>query len=364
MYCSECGKKIPDDSVYCPECGHKVINTSNGEDRKPEKVTQKIQKKPALFVVLLIAFVLIVVSQLGKKEEKEEMQNSDQIVSKQQEKPSGTVWSTDYLFWYTEDMNKDVRNYVKDAKKIIENAEGAKPDTYLKMDDGLFGSGAYEITSEQTEYAYSGKLKNNQPSGFGVLYKYYSMGIDMEAYVPIYMGDFKKGKYQGEGISFYDYSEDSNIASSITYTLHSDESNLEEVIDQYFQAIEYIGEFEDGEENGDGVSFEYPNIHLYSYVNEQIDSFDMENIAVFLGVFEDGKMEGPGKVYYHKYLMYEGDFKDGLMNGTGTVYYPESKQKKYVGEFKDNQYNGTGTLYDENGDVEYKGNWENGDYSR
>lgn len=219
MFCSQCGKEIPDDSVFCPECGKKVGNVSvqNNQIKAKKKI-----KKPIL-LVLAVLLVGVVFSQINNKE-------NVKISSERREKPDGTVWSTDYLFWYVEDLDKDINRHIKEAKKILEKSEEMKNVTYLKFDDGLFGNGAYEISSEQSEYCYEGEIKDNQPSGFGILYKYYFMDTDIETYIPIYMGNFENGKYSGSGISFYDYSEDNNIVSSIAYSFSLNENNLQEII--------------------------------------------------------------------------------------------------------------------------------------
>lgn len=355
MFCSQCGKEIPDDSIFCPECGQKVENIPTQEHQIKSK---KIFKKP-IFLVIAVFLVAAIFLQRNNREDAENLSN-------QKEEPAGTVWSTDYLFWYAEDLDKDINSCIKDARRILKKSNGMKADTYLKANDGLFGNGAYEITSDQSEYCYAGKIKNNQPSGFGILYKYYSMGTDIETYIPIYMGNFKNGKYSGAGILFYDYSEDNDLVSSIAYTFDLNENNLQEIVDQYFQAIEYIGEFENGKQNGEGVSFQYPNLNTYAYANEDLDPsiLDVKNITAYVGKYEEGKMNGEGKVYYHQRLLFQGNFEDGSMNGKGTSYYPDSNQKQYVGEWQDNLYEGNGTLYKENGDIQYKGKWSEGDYSK
>lgn len=366
MYCSQCGKQIPDDSSFCPECGSKVSKIPVQDLKRKNAKPKYKNKKPLIvfFVVLLVAIAF----QLNNNDEKNSAINQS---TSDHDKSSdvlanNTVWSTDYLFEYADDFDKDIKKHIKFARNTLKKAEGMNMETYLKADDGLFGNGSYEMTSEQTEYGYSGKMKNNQPSGFGVLYRYCSMGIGPEVYIPVYMGDFKKGQYNGKGILFKDYSEDDEIASSIGYTFNVDESNLQEIIEQYLQSIEYIGEFKDGEKNGDGVSFEYPSLHFYEYEEADIDPniLDTKSITAYVGKYKNGKQNGKGKVYYHQKLLYEGDFKDGLMDGEGTSYYPNSEQKKYKGEWKNNLYNGKGTLYDSNGDVEYKGKWSNGDYTK
>ncbi len=60
IYCSHCGKHVPQDSVFCPECGKSV----NGKNGKQHKATLTI-KRTHLFIgigVLIIFIVLYYVS--------------------------------------------------------------------------------------------------------------------------------------------------------------------------------------------------------------------------------------------------------------------------------------------------------------
>lgn len=55
MYCPECGKQIPDDSVFCPECGRKIElqKMSAAEENKCES-TKKKNGFPAWWIIALI----------------------------------------------------------------------------------------------------------------------------------------------------------------------------------------------------------------------------------------------------------------------------------------------------------------------
>lgn len=362
MFCDQCGKEIPNNVNYCPKCGNKI---SKGDIKPPKK---KRVRSPIIVLGLLGVLAIFAVVIWGKNIKLMgiplPLGNDSEDVYVLSE--NDTVWSTNYLFWYANNLDKDVKSFIKDANTMLKDAEALKAETYLKLDDGWFGSGSYEITSDQTEYGYAGGIKKNQPSGFGVLYKYYYFGMDLEMYIPVYIGDFKKGKFNGEGILFCDYSEEDDVVSSIAYSLDMNEDNMENIIYQYLHSISYIGEFKDNQESGKGVFFEYPSIHTFAYAGADVDPdiLDMNSITVYVGKYKDGKMEDHGKVYYHQHLLYDGEFKEGLMNGQGTAYYPDSDQTKYKGEFKDNMYHGQGTLYSESGDVIYKGKWSNGDYTK
>jgi hypothetical protein len=55
---------------------------------------------------------------------------------------------------------------------------------------------------------------------------------------------------------------------------------------------------------------------------------------------------------------YHGKYVDGLKTGEGYELFQDGR--KYVGEFANNAFNGSGTLYDSNGNIIFKGLWQNG----
>ena len=350
MYCGNCGAENEEGSIYCKECGHKINQTSqvNNIRKKGKRKSKKV-----LVVLIVLFLILVFFYKIGKNTEQENSQTSEEI---------GSVWSTDYLFAYIENSDMGLNKYAKTGKKMLEKAAGFTESYYAELNSEIFGEGKYSITCNESEYRYSGELKKNQPSGFGVLSKLYDINSELQIYLPVYIGEFSKGKYDGDGIKFYDFSED-EITDTILGNMGLTEKTVYEYIDYYFQQIEYIDNFKKGLQDGKGVTFVYPSLILYSYEGVDDEELDMKNINIFYGLYKKGKMNGKGKVYSHKSLVYEGEFKNDMMDGKGTAYYPDSEQVKYKGEWENNAYSGKGTLYNENGDVEYKGNWENGDYA-
>lgn len=347
MYCGNCGTENEDGNIYCKECGHQIDTTS-----QPNSIRKRKNKKVIVALILLF-LILGFFYKIGRNTEQENPRISEEI---------GSVWSADYLFAYIENSDMGLDKYAKTGKKLLKKAGELTNNYYVELNSEIFGGEKYSITSNESEYCYSGKLKKNQPSGFGMLSKLYDINSELQVYLPVYIGEFSKGKYDGEGIKFYDFSED-EIVDTILGNIGITEETVREYTDCYFQQIEYIGNFEKGLQDGNGVTFIYPSLILYSYESVDDEELDMKNINVFHGIYKKGQMNGKGKVYSHKFLVYEGEFKDDMMNGKGTTYYPNSEQVKYKGEWENNAYSGKGTLYNENGEVEYKGNWENGDYA-
>lgn len=230
---------------------------------------------------------------------------------------------------------------------------------YLK--DSGFPSHKLERTMDKAEYYYIGEMKDNEPDGVGLLLmkdpaKSWQTG-KME-YCIRYIGSFEKGKYDGYGMLFslpsaeYDRSTIDEIQKEES-DITSDGFN--EIYLKRVNYVTYEGEFEKGEQTGEG--------NQYSYAIPKGDSVsEIEYLSIEVGDFEDGNLHGNAKVYDNGLLLYEGEMKDGKYSGKGKEYH-RNGQLCYDGEFKDDEYHGKGTLYDENGNIIYDGKWRYGDYS-
>lgn len=171
-----------------------------------------------------------------------------------------------------------------------------------------------------TSVCYIGKFKDGFKDGYGI--EYWEFG---GKYLVDYEGDFKKGKYHGEG-------------------------------------IDYLSE----------VSVPYDSItemreKIYSQTEE--NTVRVEPICLSLkyyeGEFKEGEYDGKGKAYWSvvdnkEILTYEGEFEAGTFNGDGISYF-DNGNIEYKGKFKNGYYNGKGTLYDEQGNIVHKGKFINGD---
>ena len=276
------------------------------------------------------------------------------------------VWSSDYAFWYIKSNGiMDAYDYVDMAKSFLEQEnelEATSTPVYLKLNKKMMGNDYYSLTSNESEYTYVGELEDNRPSGFGVL-KIWS--IDAGEPLRMYCGNFSKGRYDGKGIKFGDYSE------STTYWAVSALEDRVSDIKEYLENISYIGNFSEGEATGYGMRIVSPD--LYDYANtiitgtdEDVEAFERNrtDLGIAIGTFTKGVMGGSDcKLYSQGFLWYEGGVKDDYFNGEGTMYYPCSYQIEYQGHWRNSEYNGEGTLYDENGEIVYAGEWENGDYA-
>ena len=108
----------------------------------------------------------------------------------------------------------------------------------------------------------------------------------------------------------------------------------------------YKGQFKDGKYNGEGV---LNNIYKIGNIHAKVDT--MTNFKLYEGTFKDGIYDGYGKLYEDikditdkkDILKYEGTFKNGEYDtGKGKK---ENRINLYVGDFKDGKYDGEGKLY-------------------
>ena len=125
---------------------------------------------------------------------------------------------------------------------------------------------------------YRGELLHYMPNGKGTLYKYiYEPKIEIYKKILEYCGDFVKGKYQGNGILYYDF-KNKNY---------------------------YEGEFLNNLRHGKGKYYE-------------------KNKLVYEGEFAEDKYNGKGKIYYENGGYYDGEFSKGVRNGEGVQYSPDN----------------------------------------
>lgn len=221
------------------------------------------------------------------------------------------------------------------------------------------------IDTDNAKYKYYGKVnKNNEPEGMGILIEnekdagcyiiiYYigefdngyldGYGIeynnifDNELTVK-YEGEFKKGKYHGNGTSYTGSIESggTQIISDWNYARMTGESN---------QEYDYLFE------KANGGDYIYP----ISVASKEYE-----------GEFKEGEYHGKGKRYMgsdenkQPILVYEGTFENGKYSGKGKSYYFINGQLEYEGQFKNGEYHGKGILYDEQGNVLHKGKFKNG----
>jgi hypothetical protein len=76
----------------------------------------------------------------------------------------------------------------------------------------------------------------------------------------------------------------------------------------------------------------------------------------YIGVWQQGYLEGKGKATYEDGSHFEGEFHVNMRQGNGIIKYPDGSI--YEGQFKNNQIEGFGILVGLN--HKYEGSWRNG----
>ncbi len=234
----------------------------------------------------------------------------------------------------------------------------------IKKEGHFLENDSYIQTLEESNYYYWGELnKSKQPDGYGVIFEGNELSVEEDREYSIkYIGEFKDGRYNGYGAEFVGADEYTD-----GYDSYGDfYSNL-----PVMNYIEYEGYFEDGERKGDGIEIYCDAGSLLGRIdgNYQLeDVFDQLvkeiNYFFYIGSFKDGTYDGNIKIYFAGVLAYEGECKKGSITGTGTQYFSDPVgQVQYKGDFVNGNYNGEGTLYDESGKIIHKGKFTNGDIS-
>lgn len=238
------------------------------------------------------------------------------------------------------------------------NAEEINIEPVFLKTDQLWGAARFKKTDRQDEYAYFGQLKDNRPNGYGLLMKTYGSGAVMIHYI----GSFKEGHYHGYGLMFNGSEElIYSISGSTGWAYGSQE--LQEFSSTWINHVKYEGKFKKGAMTGKGNYFENNLEMMFAAPFYESNGNSKDSVYYYLiqtGDFEDGALNGKGKIYYNGYLLYSGGFMDDECSGKGKIYYPESTQVKYEGNFSDSVFSGSGTSYYEDGTVEYQGKWVDG----
>jgi curved DNA-binding protein CbpA len=281
--------------------------------------------------------------------------------------PNAPVWSQEYLSFYLQNKPLDLYDFSKEEEKNTKLAQNAKTEKcYIKESQGFINKSiTYKKADQETDLIYMGEIKDEKPDGYGVLSKVINYGSDTNpifAYQIMYDGMFKKGKCSGFGKSFFSF-QDENEAWQFNNFINQS-GDVQTCVNDYFNELEYIGYFEDGQFNGKGLFITYPDKHYTSTFSERITMGSDEDPQYYtLGIassnFEKGEMTGKAKLYYADYLVYDGELKKGEPNGKGKRYYNGSDHLKYEGEFSYGKMEGKGTLYDYDGNIVVSGQWEN-----
>jgi hypothetical protein len=215
--------------------------------------------------------------------------------------------------------------------------------------DCIDGEGTFLMA---TGDRYVGEFRGGKFSGEG---EYFFAGEDFKKGNK-YVGEFRNGLFNGHG-TFYFITEGPQKGDKFEGELRDGKFNGPGVY-EFANGDKYIGEFKDSKFEGQG-SLIYSNADRY--VGEFKNGLRHGHATLyyadgskFIGMYEEGKCHGQGTYYFESGDTYVGMFIDGKIKGQGVMYFKSGD--RYIGEFKDAQFDGLGILYQEDGKIK-SGNW-------
>ena len=210
----------------------------------------------------------------------------------------------------------------------------------------------------------NGKTQSNQESYVSELpdckssstYKHNCIGTFTFASGDKYVGEWKDGKYSGQGT--YTFGHSSEWAGDKYVGEYKNGKRHGQGTFTFASGNKYVGEWKDDKYNGQGT-FTYADGTIESGIWE-----DDELLDVDVNKLPDCKSSSTykhncfGTFTFASGNKYVGEWKDDKYNGQGTFTYAGGDGEKYVGEFKNDKYNGQGTYTYADGD-KYVGEHKN-----
>jgi len=203
--------------------------------------------------------------------------------------------------------------------------------------DGWVLEGEFVAGSATGHVLYTEPAFNEEYRGEMLDWKYHGMGT-LKTEESTYVGEFKKGKFDGQGQLTYD--------SGVSYSGGFKDNEFSgQGVYKYGDSV-YEGEFENGVLNGQGSITDTDGGVYVGEVSEWVASgkgqkTDAEG-NVTIATFEGGFATGEGRFIGVDGRQYEGDFAYGKFDGSGTLTLADLSV--YVGEFSYGEYHGEGVL--------------------
>lgn len=250
-------------------------------------------------------------------------------------------------------------HFASERKSTIKKAQkvAVMEAQYIVWENAVFDD-HYAVSATQTSYTYYGDTKKNRPHGFGMM-----VSIENGEQIIEYIGNFKKGNFDGYGILFDSFDTDPYLtAKGLAQEGMLDASQADMAAEYLRCYMSYDGKWKNGRRSGKGNEYELNLATILSSPTIKEYWGGALYPSVRVGEYKKGKLTGSVKLYEASTLVYDGKMKKGMRAGKGTSYYLNG-QKQYTGEWKNNSYHGRGKLYDESGSMVYSGKWKNGDYA-
>lgn len=101
--------------------------------------------------------------------------------------------------------------------------------------------------------------------------------------------------------------------------------------------VHYLGEVDEGKAQGGGLGI-------------------WTTGSKYQGDWKNNLRHGKGVFTWADGEKYDGNYVNDIRQGEGTYYWPSGE--RYEGEWKNDRRNGQGTLYDKDGNIRYRGTWQ------
>ena len=132
------------------------------------------------------------------------------------------------------------------------------------------------------------------------------------------------------------------------------------------KAGQYIGQFSEGDYNGQGQWVQADGTQYQGeFKNGKPDGrgfIKFKNGQTYQGEFRHGKRHGRGELIGTSGWRYQGEMSNDAITGVGTMYFEDGG--KYTGNFKNGKFHGDGFLFDNQGVLIGKGVFSEGKFVR
>lgn len=236
------------------------------------------------------------------------------------------------------------------AQQILDNNSADDKDKSTCVSGNCKnGIGTLEFSHPDGPATYKGNFKDGKFNGQGTLVVKASFK---------YAGSFKDGEMNGRGVYTF--------ASGEVYTGEMKKGVIEGSGSSVLpNGKKFTGTYSKGHVvNGKGYLFYTSDSTSYegSLVNGKfngIGTWTLVHGEKFSGNWVDGELNGIGKYTSPDGSKYNGNFKDSKMDGYGVA--TDELGWVYKGNWANGMRNGTGSSYDPKGNLNYSGEWSNGE---
>ena len=225
--------------------------------------------------------------------------------------------------------------------KLPLNSKNLFSSQPIKFPTGEIYSGMWNSKNQRHGYGIGISAEGTLFKGLWENDRLGNFGIFMEKNGDYYMGDFKDGKFEGQG--------ELEVQGKFRYkgNFKNDVIEGKGWMENFENGTKYEGDWKEGEETGTGVLI-FPDGTRYKG-DFKNGLYNGNGTMIFIngdrfeGEFVEGCIKGKGKYEWNNGEKYEGDYEDFMKNGYGKFFWNEDKF--YEGMWLNNKQHGKGTIH-------------------